>query len=110
MILINVMFPIRPEKTDEWLELADYYTKAVNAEPGCLYFKISRDLEDENNYVTVEGFVDGEAGGEHMKQDHVARFMSEMPALVSARPQIIYIDNPDTPGWGDMGEITPAEG
>lgn len=105
MIFITVKFPIRPDKTEEWLELADSYTKAVNAEPGNVFFQISRSLDDPNEYVCIEGFQDG-AGGDHMATDHVANFMSTMPDLVSARPQIIYLEA-DHAGFGEMGEIQP---
>jgi quinol monooxygenase YgiN len=107
VILIMVKFPIRPEKTDEWLELADFYTRAVQAEPGNHFFQFSRSLEDENEYVCIEGFADGAAGQQHMKQDHVARFMSTMPDLVSARPKIIYVDADEVEGFVEMGEIAP---
>ena len=43
-----------------------------------------------------------------MKQDHVARFMAEMPDIVSAQPQIIYIDAQDVRGFGPMGRSPPA--
>jgi quinol monooxygenase YgiN len=107
MILIMVRFPIRPEKTAEWLELADFYTRAVQAEPGNHFFEISRSLDDETEYVTIEGFADAAAGQEHMKQEHVARFMDAMPDLVSARPKIIYVDAEEIEGFVDMGEIAP---
>ena len=34
MILINIKMPIRPEKMDDWLALADSYAKDVNSEDG----------------------------------------------------------------------------
>jgi quinol monooxygenase YgiN len=108
MILITLRIPIRPEKTDEWLALAKFYEEAVNAEPGCMFFTTSKALF-EDVYIIVEGFTDGDAGAEHMKQPHVARFFAEMPDIVSARPDIIYIDSPETSGYVEMGEIAPRE-
>jgi quinol monooxygenase YgiN len=107
VILIMVKFPIRPDKTDEFLELADFYTRAVQAEPGNSFFQFSRSLDDEHEFVCIEGFTDGSAGQEHMKQDHVTRFMSTMPDLVSARPKIIYVDADEVAGFVEMGEIAP---
>ncbi|MGQ0575436.1 MAG: putative quinol monooxygenase [Pseudonocardia sp.] len=107
MILIMLKIPVRPEKTDEWLALADSYTKAVRAEPGNHFFQFSRSLEDENEYVCIEGFENAEAGGEHMKQDHVAHFMGTAPDLVAARPKIIYVDAEEVTGFVEMGEIAP---
>lgn len=107
MILITVKFPIREDKLEEWRELSDYYAKSVNEEPGCVFFEFSKSLTEPNTYVCIEGFRDSDAGGEHMKQEHVARFMAEMPDIVSAQPQIIYVDAEEVSGFGPMGEITP---
>jgi len=107
MILIMVKFPIRPEKTDEWLALADGYAKAVQAEEGNHFFQFARGLDDENEYVCIEGFRDGDAGAAHMRTDHVAHFMGTAPDLVAAQPKIIYVDADEVEGWNDMGEITP---
>ena len=107
MILITVKFPIREDRLEEWHALSDYYAKSVNEEPGCVFFEFSRSVDDPQTYVTVEGFRDAAAGQEHMQQAHVARFMSEMPDIVSAQPQIIYVDAEEVSGFGPMGEITP---
>lgn len=106
MILINILMPIRPEKMDEWLALADSYAADVNAEEGCLFFKFSRSLDDENEFVCIEGFRDSDAGATHVAQPHVKRFFEVAPDLVSAQPQIIYIDTPHD-GFAPMGEIQP---
>ena len=106
MIVINIVMQIRPERTDAWLEVADAYARNVNAEEGCLYFEFSRSLTDENRYVCIEGFRDAEAGSVHTSQQYVKDFFEAMPDLVSAQPQILYIDTPHD-GFGPMGEIQP---
>ena len=107
MIVINIVMPIRPEKTDEWLALADSYAKDVNSEEGCLFFKFSRSLTDENEYVCIEGFRDADAGAVHTASEHFQKAVSEMPDWVSANPQIMYVDSPELSGWGAMGEVQP---
>ncbi|MCZ2859806.1 putative quinol monooxygenase [Blastococcus sp. VKM Ac-2987] len=107
MILIVVKFPVRPERADEWTGLAADYARAVNAEEGSLFFEWSRSLEEPETYVCVEGFRDAAAGAAHVSTDAFARFVEQAPDLVSAQPQIIYVDAPDVPGWGPMGEIQP---
>lgn len=106
MILINITFPIRPDKMDEWLKLADSYEKDVNAEDGCLFFRLSRSLSDENEFICIEGFKDADAGAAHVKNSYVKRFFDSAPDLVSAQPKIIYIDTPHD-GFAPMGEIQP---
>jgi quinol monooxygenase YgiN len=107
MILITVKFPIRPDKMDEWRQLSASYAAAVNAEPGCEFFEFSQSVDHPNTFVCIEGFTDSAAGQAHMQQAHVARFMSEMPDIVSARPKIIYVDAEEVLGFADMGEIAP---
>ena len=53
--------------------------------------------EDEDRRVA-------DAGAAHVAQPHVKRFFDAAPDLVSAQPQILYIDTPHD-GFGPMGEI-----
>lgn len=107
MILITVKFPIREDRLEEWRELSAFYAESVNAEPGCEFFEFAQSVEEPNTFVCIEGFRDADAGAEHMRQDHVARFMSEMPDIVSDQPQIIYVDAAGVDGFAPMGEIQP---
>lgn len=107
MILITVKFPIREDKLEEWKALSQYYVDAVTAEPGNVFFEFSESVHEPNTFVCIEGFRDDAAGKAHMEQEHVARFMSEMPDIVSAQPQIIYVDAEEVTGFGPMGEIQP---
>ncbi|HVL86297.1 MAG TPA: putative quinol monooxygenase [Pseudonocardia sp.] len=107
MILINVKFPVRADRTDEWEKLSAEYSRAVNAEEGCLFFELSRSVDDPNVWVCVEGFRDAEAGQAHTKTEHFAWFVEKAPDLVSDNPRIIYVEAPQVDGWGPMGEISP---
>lgn len=107
MILINVRFPIREDRMPQWRELAASYSAAVNAEPGCLFFEFAQSLDEPGTYLTIEGFRDAAAGAAHMQQPHVDHFMSAMPDIVAAQPQIIYVDAEEASGFGPMGEIQP---
>jgi quinol monooxygenase YgiN len=106
VILINIKMQIRPEKMDEWLALAGSYAKDVNSEDGCLFFQFARSLTDADEFVCIEGFKDAGAGAAHVSQPYAKRFFELAPDLVSAQPQIIYIDTPHD-GFGPMGEIQP---
>ena len=107
MILIVVKFPFRPERADEWTTLAGEYARAVQAEEGNLFFEWSRSLDEPDTFVCVEGFRNSDAGASHVGTDAFRRFVDQAPDLVSAQPQIIYVDAPEVSGWGPMGEIQP---
>lgn len=109
MILINVKFFIREDKMADWLPLAESYQRAVRAEPGNVFFTFAQSLEDPLTFVCVEGFVDANAGSDHMQQLHVAQFFEAMPDIVSRRPEIIYVDSAEISGFVEMGEIEPRQ-
>jgi quinol monooxygenase YgiN len=79
----------------------------VNAEAGCIAFSFSRSLDDPNLFICVELFRDAAAGGAHVGTDHAKQFFGAAPDLVSAQPEILYIDSPEVKGFGPMGEIQP---
>ena len=106
MIFIVVKFTVRPECSDEWLALADDFTQATRAEEGNLFFEWSRSVDNADQFVLVEAFRDGAAGGAHVNSDHFKAAMSWMPDVVARKPDIVNVEVPQD-GWGEMGEITP---
>jgi quinol monooxygenase YgiN len=107
VILIVVTFPVRPERAEEWSELAADYARAVQAEEGNLFFEWSRSIDEPDTFVCVEGFRDSDAGAAHVGTQAFRNFVERAPDLVAAQPQIIYVDAPGVSGWGPMGEIQP---
>ena len=52
-----------------WLDLVDEFTQATRNEPGNLWFEWSRSVDDPNEFVLVEAFMD-DAAEAHVKSDH----------------------------------------
>ena len=67
----------------------------------------SRSVEEPDTWICVEGFCDADAGSAHVGTEAFKDFVERAPDLVSAQPQIIYVNSPDLTGWGPMGEIQP---
>ncbi|KUF13406.1 MULTISPECIES: putative quinol monooxygenase [Streptomyces] len=109
MIFITVKFTVRPERSDEWLDLVDDFTRATREEPGNLFFEWSRSVDDPHQFVLVEGFRDGEAGAAHVESAHFAAAMDTMSYAIATVPQIVSTDIPGMSGWGEMGEVAPRE-
>ena len=102
MIFITAKFPVKPEHADAWPDISREFTQATNAEDGCLFFEWSRSLEDPNTYVLIEAFRDDEAGGAHVNSDHFKKATAELPAYLSATPDIV---NVKVDGWSKLGEL-----
>ncbi|HEX2300980.1 MAG TPA: putative quinol monooxygenase [Pseudonocardiaceae bacterium] len=109
MIFIVVKFTIRPERSEEWLDLVDDFTQATRQEPGNLFFEWSRSVETPHQFVLVEAFESGEAGAAHVNSEHFKTAMAWMPQVVAKTPEIVNVEAPGN-GWSEMAEITPAHG
>ncbi len=107
MIFIVVKFTIRPERSDEWLSLVAEFTEATRGEEGNLFFEWSRSVDNPHQFVLVEAFRDGEAGGVHVNSDHFRTAISWMPDVVAQTPEIVNVEVPQD-GWGQMGEVSPS--
>jgi len=104
LIFITAKFQVLPEHADQWPELSRAFTEACNAEDGCLWFDWSRSVADPTEYVLVEAFRDGDAGGAHVSSDHFKAAQAELPAYLAATPKIVSQDV-DQDDWNELGEM-----
>jgi quinol monooxygenase YgiN len=104
MIFITAKFRVRPEDADAWPEITRSFTAATRAEPGCLWFDWSRSLDDPTEYVLVEAFRDGEAGGAHVQSDHFKAAQRDLPPHLVETPRILSVDLPQD-DWSELGEL-----
>jgi quinol monooxygenase YgiN len=104
MIFITAKFRVKPEDADRWPEIAREFTEATRAEPGCLWFDWSRSVDDPTEYVLVEAFRDGQAGGEHVGSDHFRKAQETLPPHLVATPSIVNFEVPQD-DWSELGEL-----
>lgn len=104
MIFITAKFSIKSEHAEHWPELSRPFTEACRAEPGCLWFDWSRSLDDPDEYVLVEAFRDGAAGGEHVQSAHFKAAQAELPQYLAATPRIVSVEVPQE-DWSELGEM-----
>ena len=104
MIFITVKFPVKPEHADKWMTVVKDFTEATRAEPGNLWFDWSRSVEDPNEYVLVEAFRDGDAGGKHVNSDHFKAAQQKLPGHLVATPRIVS-QSVDQDDWNELGEL-----
>ncbi|MEV4314255.1 putative quinol monooxygenase [Actinocrispum sp. NPDC049592] len=104
MIFITAKFRIKPEYADSWPDIAREFTEATRAEPGCLWFDWSRSVEDANEYVLVEAFRDGEAGGAHVQSAHFKAAQQTLPPHLAETPRVVNFQL-DQDDWSPLGEM-----
>ncbi|MEO7058388.1 MAG: putative quinol monooxygenase [Lapillicoccus sp.] len=104
MIFITAKFLVKPEHAEAWPELTREFTRACNAEEGCLWFQWSRSVGDPDEYVLVEAFRDSDAGGAHVQSAHFKTACAELPAYLVATPKIVNM-TVDGSAWSELGEM-----
>ena len=104
MIFITAKFRVRPEHADDWPEISREFTEATRAEEGCLWFDWSRSLDDRDEYVLVEAFRDGDAGGAHVSSAHFKKAQETLPPHLAETPRIVNFEVPGT-DWSELGEL-----
>lgn len=108
MISIVVKFTVRPDCSDEWLERIDAFTQATRKEAGNLWFEWSRNVDNPDQFVLIEGFLDAEAGAAHVDSAHFNQTMREAPSMLVATPEILYAEIPGTQ-WSPLAEMAVSE-
>lgn len=104
MIFITAKFQVRPEHADDWPDISRPFTEATRAEAGCLWFEWSRSVDDPDEYVLVEAFRDGDAGGAHVSSEHFRTAQEELPRYLAATPRIVS-QTVDQDDWSELGEM-----
>ncbi|GIG86308.1 putative quinol monooxygenase [Plantactinospora endophytica] len=108
MIFITAKFRVLPEYADRWPEIAGDFTRATQAEPGCLWFEWSRSVTDPTEYVLVEAFRDGDAGAAHVQSAHFRQAQQTLPQHLAETPKIVNTTIPQD-DWSTLGEMAVPE-
>ena len=104
MIFITAKFLIKAEDADRWPEIANAFTTATRAEPGCLWFDWFRGVDNPDEYVLVEAFRDGAAGAAHVGSAHFKQAQQDLPGHLVATPRIVS-QTVDQDDWSELGEM-----
>jgi quinol monooxygenase YgiN len=104
MIFITAKFRVRDEHADRWPEIAEEFTQATRAEPGCLWFDWSRSVERPDEYVLIEAFRDDAAGAAHVQSDHFKAAQQSLPPYLAETPRIVNMNLPQD-DWSQLGEM-----
>lgn len=104
MIFITAKFAVKAESAETWPDITEEFTNATRAEPGCLWFEWSRSIDSPSEYVLVEAFRDGDAGGAHVNSDHFKKAQSDLPPHLVETPKIVNFEL-DQDDWSRLGEM-----
>ena len=104
VIFITAKFRVLADHADHWAELTQEFTQATRDESGNLWFDWSRSLDDPTEYVLVEAFRDGEAGGAHVQSAHFKQALATLPSYLVETPRIVS-QTVDQDDWSELAEM-----
>lgn len=104
MIFITARFLVKEESVADWPEITAEFTRDTRNEDGCLWFDWSRSLDNPAEFVLVEAFRDGEAGGVHVNSAHFKKAQATLPPHLVETPRIVSTEVPGT-DWSRLGEL-----
>ena len=81
MIHIIVRVQPKPDKIEEFLELALFDARNSRKEPGCLRFDVLREKDNPARFAFYEVYKDEDAVKAHQQTEHYARWRREIEAL-----------------------------
>jgi quinol monooxygenase YgiN len=77
-LVISVSLRIDPAKRDEAVAAAIDVMRATRAEPGCIAYTFSTDLEDPSRIHVFERWASQEALESHFRAPHMAAFQQKV--------------------------------
>ena len=79
MVIINVGLKIKTEKEEAYLQFVADMVQNSRKDRGCLPYHHFRDVENSNEFIIVENWLDMDCVEEHNNTDHFKLFLEKIP-------------------------------
>ena len=88
MIVVAGSIGIKPETRTEALKLALWMMEQTQAEEGCISYRFSSALEDQNTILVFEEWESDQQLKAHFQAPHMAEFNAQLKNLVAGRSSV----------------------
>lgn len=88
MVTVIVRVKAIEERRKEFLTLVSEFVEKTRKEEGCTAHEFLQDVNNKNNFVFVEKWVDEEAVNRHNNSDHFVRIIGQLRNLEEKEPEI----------------------
>lgn len=88
MLIVIARVQARPDQAEALADLLGALPAASRRDPGCTSYAVSRDLEDDTRFSTLETWDSRADLDAHLSAPHTAELLSRLPGLVAAPPTI----------------------
>jgi quinol monooxygenase YgiN len=92
MIVLYASIPIKPDKRNEAIELAETLVDRSNHEDGIVDYQAAIDVQNKNTLRFFEQYEDEAAVEAHTQTDHYQEFEAVLPDLLDGEPELFQFD------------------
>ncbi|WP_435102335.1 putative quinol monooxygenase [Halarchaeum sp. P4] len=92
MLVVHASFPIKPDRFDDALDLAEELVEQSQAESGMLDYRAATDVQDPNTIRFFERYEDEAAFESHTQTTHFQEFEEALPDLLAGEPEVTRFD------------------
>ncbi len=93
MITLLSKNKVTPEKEAEFLKIASGLVEATRKEEGCIFYELSKDIEDPYCYYFVEKYVDYKAVEAHRASAHFKKWVPMMAECRKEPSELTELDS-----------------
>ncbi|TCP54453.1 quinol monooxygenase YgiN [Tumebacillus sp. BK434] len=88
MIIIHAYVKVKPERREDYLELAKGIVAGSQAEEGNQAYQLFEEAGNPNSFVIVEKWKDQAAVDFHNGTDHFQNFITNVPELLTEQTRV----------------------
>jgi quinol monooxygenase YgiN len=103
MIVVVGRVSTDAERREELVRVGEALVAGSRQDPGCIRYGMFAATDDPNSFVFVEEWESQELLSAHFRTQHVADFMTAVPALLTAPPDVAFHDIESTRTLADAG-------
>jgi quinol monooxygenase YgiN len=83
--VINARMNVKSGKTELFLSLAKTIAEKSNAEPGCLMYKVYREVDNPSAFIFYEIYENQQAIDSHNASEHFKFFKEQMAEILTEK-------------------------
>lgn len=92
MKIIVAQLNVKESKIEDFLKLAKVMVKKSLSEDGCLVYKLSRGIDNDNEFLFFEKYINDKAVEHHNSSEHFKNFINSVMPLLTEQPSIEVFD------------------
>lgn len=89
MVIVESRHHVKKGRVDDYMDAIQDLARESQAEDGCVFFRVVREIYEPERFTVLEGYTDDTARREHMDSVHHSAFKGRIVGVLATYPEII---------------------